>query len=321
MTFLENILLNTLFSNTASEKQKIFGMKIKYINSPLKLYKYYNFDSNGYHLENFRNNVVWLSTPDKFNDPYDCVLSFTTIKLINKIIKYSEIDFLGDIESQGFLFTDRQRKKIKTSNSPYNEMQKTILENELSKSHKTLNKKLIRFLTYGTDDESLYEEVSSILMNMHKGRSLICCFSEKNNSNLMWSHYAENHTGFCLEYSFKNLGFAHDININLLPVIYRNKMLSIDKYVSYNTNYFSYILAGIIKSKEWQYEKEWRLFFPLSEMNQSYNVPCPTKVIAGVRINNTQKNILKDIAKEKNIGFYQAKIDKYKFSINFIRED
>jgi hypothetical protein len=29
----------------------------------------------------------------------------------------------------------------------------------------------------------------------------ICSFTEKNNNNLMWSHYTDNHRGICVEYS------------------------------------------------------------------------------------------------------------------------
>ncbi len=86
----------------------------------------------------------------------------------------------------------------------------------------------------------------------------VICFSEVNDNILMWSHYAQGHTGFCIEFD-------------------RNEKNELGKWeycvpVSYNTdnNVLSFTLnqltesetfAKIATSKSllWEYEKEWRL--------------------------------------------------------------
>lgn len=54
----------------------------------------------------------------------------------------------------------------------------------------------------------------------------IACFSEDVRSILMWSHYAENHTGFCLEYPVININQLSDYKNyhGLYPVQYNNKL-------------------------------------------------------------------------------------------------
>ena len=47
----------------------------------------------------------------------------------------------------------------------------------------------------------------------------ITCFSKISNSILMWSHYANKHTGFCVGYNFEKCR-NWDALINLLPVLY-----------------------------------------------------------------------------------------------------
>ena len=98
----------------------------------------------------------------------------------------------------------------------------------------------------------------------------------------MWSHYADSHKGFVLEYDSKNLNCQCDICdkkstcndrvlYNIYPIIYDNRRYNATSFVEYylglslglnakmnDTMY--YTKAALYKSPQWQYEKEWRLF-------------------------------------------------------------
>ena len=58
-----------------------------------------------------------------------------------------------------------------------------------------------------------------------KGQMGISCFSELDNSLLMWSHYANNHKGFCVEYDL--LEISKQLQFTPVPVIYSDKKISI----------------------------------------------------------------------------------------------
>ena len=60
---------------------------------------------------------------------------------------------------------------------------------------------------------------------------LVSCFSEDYKSILMWSHYAKDHTGFCVQYNFKSLGHNSHLTRILYPILYTNKIFTIDNYI------------------------------------------------------------------------------------------
>lgn len=71
------------------------------------------------------------------------------------------------------------------------------------------------------------------------------CFSEKNDSMLMWSHYARNHSGICLEFEFVDELISNTKQIDYVDENFDLKNLTPEK-------------AILIKHKDWSYEKEWR---------------------------------------------------------------
>lgn len=74
----------------------------------------------------------------------------------------------------------------------------------------------------------------------------ISCFLTSNTNRLMWSHYANNHSGICLEFEIDN------ILENLHPCYYTDSFPEMN-WKSNNIN------LSLIKEKAWEYEAEWRL--------------------------------------------------------------
>lgn len=160
----------------------------------------------------------------------------------------------------------------------------------------------------------------------------VTCLSERMDSPLMWSHYANKHYGFCLEYDFthsmtntKDLKMAQ---IMLLPVIYSekrpllsNSVFSAQNLVRYvktktmpNEAMESIIYGLLFKSPDWAYEQEWRII----GFNMDGNVmklPTPRKLFLGANIEKSTKEKLIEIAKKKHIPVYQMFLssDRYQF--------
>lgn len=79
----------------------------------------------------------------------------------------------------------------------------------------------------------------------------VTCLSESSLSDLhMWSYYADDHKGFCAEYSLEKL---LDNGIDIFPVVYVEKWDADRSIPDFNTQ------VAIIKSIEWAHEKEWRV--------------------------------------------------------------
>ena len=145
------------------------------------------------------------------------------------------------------------------------------------------------------------------------------------NNILMWSHYAENHYGFCLEFEFKKIPITTQDYI-MKPVNYVTKfpLLDIDKI----NNKTEYIIGSdpkikleidwdnpnlkkviFTKSKCWEYEKEWRILLQQGGREVDY-IGDLKEVIFGLRCENkVQNNIIKAVCKySKDVVFKRVKI-------------
>lgn len=160
----------------------------------------------------------------------------------------------------------------------------------------------------------------------------VTCLSQKMDSSLMWSHYANKHYGFCLEYDF-TATVSYQPNdlltaqLMLFPVHYSDERPLLSKALFDTKNLFNYkknnmlptvasekIMYGLLgKSSDWGYEKEWRIF-QLGNKDTK-KLPKARKVFLGANIENSPKQRIMEIAKKKNIPVFQMylKADKYKF--------
>ena len=78
----------------------------------------------------------------------------------------------------------------------------------------------------------------------------LCCFTTENSNHLMWSHYADGHKGFCLEFDTRKCKLLSE---KLFPVTYSDEFPIIKEFDEIIPN-------GVLrKTKKWEYEKEWRL--------------------------------------------------------------
>jgi hypothetical protein len=94
----------------------------------------------------------------------------------------------------------------------------------------------------------------------------VCCFTRNVNSILMWSHYASNHKGFCVEYNYNSR-----INgINPLDVNYSNSFVKADFYKDKQDALFHMVFT---KAKQWEYEEELRSINSHFTDNNSRKVP------------------------------------------------
>jgi hypothetical protein len=160
-----------------------------------------------------------------------------------------------------------------------------------------------------------------------------CCFSKdyySHQSALMWSHYADKHTGACLEFDFYKLAkeakehsqfkimrnrFVKNINPSVVPFVVRY-VKKIPKF-KLTQSKIDYRWINT-KSKIWNYEKEVRCILANSQENlTTEDVPFPfeylSKVIFGKFSSQKEIDEVKAIIQDKypnsNICFEQMEID------------
>jgi hypothetical protein len=228
-----------------------------------KLYKYRTV--NDYSLKAIKDHYIWLASPDKFNDPFDCHLS-------DDYIVYDEYSKEDD--------------------------ETGLLEN--------YNKKYYENVIY-----------PAFLKNG------IGCFCEASDVILLWSHYAANHTGFCLEYDLSICNedlksIFHKVNYTMeYPKLNFHEFLTPGMENTYN--YLKKTLYT--KFKAWEYEKEWRLILP-GFNNKAFNYPenFLSSIYLGCAIKEDDRQSILSVFSDKEYKpkIYQYKMSKYSFSLEFV---
>lgn len=133
--------------------------------------------------------------------------------------------------------------------------------------------------------------------------------SETNNNILMWAHYADNHTGICIEFNVSQQSSVfHDIQ----KITYSDKL----PHIKRNQNENEVLRQGLLnKTSDWSYEAEWRL---ISKANKFYPINNEiTTVIVGARISNDNLNWVKYWIKDNpQVSLKKCIFSKTEYKVN-----
>ncbi len=139
----------------------------------------------------------------------------------------------------------------------------------------------------------------------------------------MWSHYADQHRGFCIEYERtpdNELG-----SDNCHPVKYCDDYSAIIGGLEFFKRPES-VLHDVIYTKAscWAYESEWRLAFfsrELEPLQRERTIPARIRsIIFGLRASDaTISTIARTLAAQQDVEFYQMKSTGHRFHLEPIR--
>lgn len=187
--------------------------------------------------------------------------------------------------------------------------------------------------------DHVYEFMSEAYAQIHVAELYrhIACFTENMDSTLMWGYYASSHQGFCAEYDFSSIlepcaENCSDIrrcsnfmlNHSIAPVFYskgrvdatsflstliqHNLMTQVNIPMQPLQDLFVATKCLLVKSEDWEYEKEWRLLSPPSEINEKYKVIThlkPKAIYIGVKTAKEQAEKIYTICKQQDIPCYK----------------
>lgn len=295
-----------------NEKVNLEGAYIlKHQHLPSSIFKYR--EANEYSIKNLEEDTVWLSNPNNFNDPYDC--AHTTD--YQEIAKHQSKDFLNDfITKKQIQLTEEEKQKLESNDDPFSEFMNIIISREPYEKREVLSNIILQV------KDKLYQDLVISSSNNIAGSFRVCSFSERNDSMLMWAHYAKYHEGFCIEYDLENLLYGDYRRRFLYPVIYSDDIFDATNFFKLdindkNFNPLHLRLSSLIKAKDWSYEKEWRLVFDhdIIKEEQSYNMHKPKSVYLGSRIKEEDQNKIVAVCIEKNIPYYKMKVNHRQFKV------
>lgn len=310
--------LNLLNPKTGHEIGFEEALNLKVQNMPSAFYKYRSCDDIGLNIISLELQSEWLADPTTFNDPYDSSLSINTNRLGNEHLRQNVGSLINQFAS-GLGIGKKEIEKISQSSFPAEDLFILIASKDKDFQHLEANsiKKEV-----GKVMEKFIGEAADRFTHLIKSGLKICSFSERNDSVLMWSHYAQNHTGFCVEYDFR-FQTGEDPRLRMLhPVIYQMDIFDSTEYLipidpKPTVNIMLPTLAAIHKSPDWQYEKEWRLVLSIGNwiIPNPYPMPTPIGIYLGSRIAKDSEARILEIGKQKTIPVYTMKLDANRFQM------
>ena len=152
----------------------------------------------------------------------------------------------------------------------------------------------------------MYEEV--IVEKLSK--TVITCFSTEQKNHLLWSHYAQNHTGICL--GFNNEIALRDKFIDLTLGMEGTVSYGYDEKVNFVEDKLrGYYKLYLTKLKPWEYEKEYRLIALQDEGLYHFKKEFLCEVIFGLRVPKEHIDRIIRVCKRcnlENLRFLKAEI-------------
>ncbi|MCC4767482.1 DUF2971 domain-containing protein [Methanosarcina sp. DH1] len=266
-------------------------------------------------LNNLSNNQLFFRDPTEFNDPFDCKITLCK--------KGTKKEWIAYHVKYGWKKENVERK----------------VEDDLKNGKSTRQGEKI--VSYSDIDSSILPRV--------------CCFSTRNDSILMWSHYADSHRGVCLCFKTKK-SLVFDSRSGKLNDMYRLTLDSSDlnsninelREVEYkaecpdevNTLNLNETEVGnqvwecfTTKYCDWKYEKEYRMLvfkkYFHGEYVKKYEKNKLEGIIFGLKIKRSDAQEVYNrvcehyINKGEKVSFYKALYvkDKYALEIKKIEKE
>jgi hypothetical protein len=233
---------------------------------PEKIYKYMPLDGL---IKTLDNGTFKLSRPTSFNDPLDMYLQ--------EGLGSSTEEFLESLKQAFHDFISSDVKHDALQNPKYKNM--IVLMNEAMKKAGVEGRKVLRQELISTPVTEIYDvprlkrlndQVVTYVNESFKYDAVFC--STVDNSNLlMWAHYADKHKGAVLEFTpnrEKDSVFLASRRVaysDARPLLYRNPQDMIMHGLAMSPEESIKKIVNdlvFVKSSEWAYEQEYRLFVP-----------------------------------------------------------
>lgn len=156
--------------------------------------------------------------------------------------------------------------------------------------------------------------------NMNKLFRVGCLCTDYKN-RLMWSHYADSHRGFCIEYDFSNVDPLF-LSAAPLPVVYSDSRPpvpwpeALNRSSENTAKATASLMVGLLtKDKCWEYENEWRYLVAPSVASELL-MPPVTCIYLGALISPQNRRKILKIAQKKGITVKQMTVDRGEYLLH-----
>ena len=246
------------------------------------------------HKMMIKDNIIHFASPSSFNDPFDSTIPF-------------RYDLISDDELRKAYCRVLKHDEPNISRPEMRRRAREEVKKEFAKG------------------EAYLEGARKIIEEFNTRMFGIFSVAKEHYHLLMWSHYASYHKGFCVEFNYELL-----VDFCTQYFLEKEKLLEA-KEIIYQEEYpiliptieddVEYMLRPLsIKSKLWEYEKEYRL---IVYEGPNENVVLPdgiiTGIILGCKMPDQYKNEIKAIADSKKINIAESRMHFEKYALEYRR--
>jgi hypothetical protein len=295
----------------------------------VKLFKYLGIEGA---KKTISTNSFKLSVPSTFNDPFDVRLD-----------EILGLDYAQFAEQQKAELFNVLAGKLPDGTLRESEMgRKALVINKMLQSATPDQLAAIRSQLMATPLDQLYDLQSlkaagdTLLATLKDSMSRygVLCLAARNDSVLMWSHYAQHHEGAVLEFSpdvarDSALLASRPVQYQLQrPLVYRTPGDLVRRALLMSSEQSANEIVGELiytKSVEWEYEHEYRLAIPnfvAAGAKSALLEFWPSELVAvylGCRIKEADKQELKAAAQSLNtkVEVYEARVAPREYALVF----
>jgi Protein of unknown function (DUF2971) len=220
------------------------------------------------------------------------IFKYTSFESAVKIIQNNTLYFSKPLE-----FNDPFEMTNSLIDTSYTKNDLRIWLNSLPDLSNNQRKQLLK--DYHNKKEVIAQAIERSF-NQLKSSTGVCCFSKCYKKTLMWSHYAENHSGVCLGFDISPL---NPNEFFLLLVNYIDKIVPLNYFRDIEAILFYWIYS---KSKIWEYEDEVRAVYTNQNGLIPFDKNCLKEVFFGLR--TEENNRTQFIAMLNDLGYSLDKI-------------
>lgn len=231
----------------------------------------------------FSTSTVWFSSPSSLNDPFECRPWFT---------------FNGtEIEIVEALAGNLQKNSSMTLNDATVQARSMFLSGQHCNSETWQN---------------LRADVTARVAE----KIGLYCLAKENDNIVMWSHYARNHEGYCLEFEATR---STRVFGDSQKVIYTEEFPAVDFFNTPSSKQFDLIFLS--KFIGWKYEAEHRIIdHQRGPGLHSYDPKLLRSVTFGMKMPDRDRQKIREWLKYRSheVKFNQATIDHREFKIHIV---
>ena len=256
-------------------------------NPPQSLFRYESFCVQS--IQNLKSQVIYFADPKVFNDAFDCRLPIQMQPLTDDDIREVKVAWSKD-----------QRRPQS-------------------------DREMIRKMDVRGAGERLTTSLSETI-EQNRQRYMqttgVACFTERNDSLLMWGHYGGRYAGFCLEFDtqydplrkLQKVTYSDDI-----PLVQSKAGLLASGEDGYDDIAEQVMKIYTTKAMDWRYEAEWRAMHVNSGQAYHYESAALKAIYFGPEMPMVHKEIIFLIMRGQNrdVRFFDGSRSPDKFKVEF----